>query len=119
MHLAAARRRDREGGELRDLGIAALVTAFGQAWIEFDVYMPECWAKDPQRRAQARIPGRLTFATKPELAVEQAKRLMKAGIRVMWAAADKMYGRFGELRAALRTPSLAYVVIITGPRGQP
>ncbi len=39
--------------------------------------------KTPQRRAQARIPGRLTFATKPELAVEQAKRLMKAGIRVM------------------------------------
>ena len=91
---------------------AALVTAFGQAWIDFDVYMPECWAKDPQRRAQARIPGRLTFATKPELAVEQAKRLMKAGIRVMWAAADEVYGRSGEFRAALRALSLAYVVII-------
>ena len=33
---------------------AALVTALGQAWIDFDVYMPECWAKDPQRR---RRPG--------------------------------------------------------------
>jgi len=91
---------------------AALVTAFGQAWIDFDVYMPECWAKDPQRRAQARIPGRLRFATKPELAAEQAKRLIKAGVRVMWAAADEVYGRSGEFRAALRTLSLAYVVII-------
>jgi SRSO17 transposase len=91
---------------------AALVTAFGQAWIDFDVYMPECWAKDPQRRAQARIPGELTFATKPELAAEQAKRLIKAGIRVMWAAADEVYGRSGEFRAALRALSLAYVVII-------
>jgi SRSO17 transposase len=24
---------------------AALVTALGQAWIDFDVYMPDCWAK--------------------------------------------------------------------------
>jgi SRSO17 transposase len=91
---------------------AALVTAFGQAWIDFDVYMPECWAKDPQRRAEARIPGKLKFATKPELAAEQAKRLIKAGVRVMWAAADEVYGRSGEFRAALRALSLAYVVII-------
>jgi SRSO17 transposase len=90
----------------------ALVTAAGQAWIDFDVYMPACWAKDPQRRAQARIPGELTFATKPELAIEQARRLVKAGVRVMWAAADEVYGRSGEFRAALRALSLAYVVII-------
>src|SRR5258707_13905152 len=25
---------------------AALVTAFGQAWVDFDVYMPDCWADD-------------------------------------------------------------------------
>src|ERR1019366_1317232 len=24
---------------------AALVTALGQAWVDFDVYMPDCWAK--------------------------------------------------------------------------
>ena len=112
MRLAAARRRDREGGELLTWVFAALVTAFGQAWIDFDVYMPECWAKDPQRRAEARIPGKLTFATKPELAAEQAKRLIQAGVRVMWAAADEVYGRSGEFRAALRALSLAYVVII-------
>ena len=58
------------------------------------------------------MPGRLRFATKPELAAEQAKRLIKAGVRVMWAAADEVYGRSGEFRAALRTLSLAYVVII-------
>ena len=91
---------------------AALVTALGQAWIDFDVYMPECWAKDPQRRAKAGIPEKLTFATKPELAIAQVKRLMAAGVRAMWAAADEVYGRSGEFRAALRALSLAYVVII-------
>ena len=34
----------------------ALVTAFGQAWVDFDVYMPDCWARDPQRRKKAGIP---------------------------------------------------------------
>jgi hypothetical protein len=70
----------------------ALVTVFGQAWIDFGVYMPECWAKDPPRREKAGIPEDLTFATKPELAAEQIKRLMAAGVRALWAAADEVYG---------------------------
>ena len=37
---------------------------------------------------------------------------MKAGTRVLWAAADEVYGRCGEFRDALRVLSLAYVVII-------
>jgi SRSO17 transposase len=91
---------------------AALVTALGQAWVDFDVYMPGCWAGDPQRRAEAGIPEKLVFATKPELAIAQVRRLVKAGVRVLWAAADEVYGRSGEFRAALRALSLAYVVII-------
>lgn len=91
---------------------AALVTALGQAWVDFDVYMPECWAKDPRRRAKAGIPADLAFATKPDLAIAQVKRLTAAGVRAMWAAADEVYGRCGEFRAALRELGLAYVVII-------
>ena len=37
---------------------------------------------------------------------------MAAGLGVTWAAADEVYGRCGEFRAALRALSLAYVVII-------
>jgi len=91
---------------------AALVTASGQAWADFDVYMPKSWAKDPQRRRKACIPDRLTFATKPELAINQLKRLMAAGTRAMWAAADEVYGRCSEFRDACRALNLAYVVII-------
>src|SRR5260370_29103191 len=74
--------------------------------------MPDCWATDPQRRKKAGIPEKLTFATKPELAIAQVKRLMAAGLRVTWAAADEAYGRSGEFRAALRALGLSYVVII-------
>jgi SRSO17 transposase len=91
---------------------AALVTAFGQAWADFDVYMPDCWAKDPQRRKKAGIPEKLAFATKPELAINQVRRLMVAGARAPWAAADDVYGRCGKFCGTLRALSLGYVVII-------
>ena len=90
----------------------ALVTACGQAWADFDIYMPKSWAEDPERRKKAGIPEDLAFATKPELAVSQVKRVMTSGIRVLWAAADEVYGRCGEFRDALRALSLAYVVIV-------
>ena len=31
---------------------AALVTASGQAWADFDVYMPDCWAGTPGAAAR-------------------------------------------------------------------
>lgn len=90
----------------------ALVTACAQAWIDFDVYMPKSWARDPGRREKAGIPEGLAFATKPELAIKQVRRVMALGTRVLWAAADEVYGRCGEFRAALRALGLAYVVIV-------
>ncbi len=91
---------------------AALVTVFGQVWVDFDVYMPDCWAGDPARRKKAGIPEGLAFATKPELAAAQVKRLVKGGLRVLWAAADEVYGRSSDFRDVLRGLGLAYVVII-------
>src|SRR6267142_1209502 len=91
---------------------SALVTASGQAWADFDAYMPDCWAKDQGRREKAGIPEGLSFATKPELAIAQVRRLVAGGLRVLWAAADEVYGRSGEFRAALRGLGLSYVVII-------
>jgi SRSO17 transposase len=90
----------------------ALVTALGQAWADFDVYMPKSWAQDPERRRKAGIPAGLLFATKPELAIEQVKRLAASGTRVLWAAADEVYGRCADFRSTLRLLDLAYVVIV-------
>ena len=91
---------------------SALVTASGQAWADFTVYMPECWAKDPQRRRKAGIPDWLMFATKPELAIESGETADGGRGPRPWAAADEVYGRSGEFRAACRALWLAYVVII-------
>jgi hypothetical protein len=88
------------------------VTATGQCWAWFDLYMPECWAKDPVRRKKAGIPRGLEFATKPELAIAQVKGVIERGVRICWVAADEVHGRSGDFRAACRALFLSYVVII-------
>lgn len=90
----------------------AYVTANGQAWADFDVYLPERWASDAARRRAAGIPDDLTFATKPQLAMNQLDRLVAAGLPARWAAFDEVYGRSEALRKKTARAGLAYVAII-------
>ena len=72
---------------------SAYVTANGQAWADFDVYLPKRWAQDLPRRRAAGIPDDLSFSTKPQLAMDQLDRLVAAGLPARWAAFDEVYGR--------------------------
>ncbi len=90
----------------------AYVTAHGQAWADFDVYMPDRWADDLPRRRAAGIPAGLEFATKPQLAMRQLERLAAAGLPARWAAFDEVYGRSEKLRRACARAGLAYVAVI-------
>jgi SRSO17 transposase len=90
----------------------AYVTANGQAWADFDVYLPKRWAQDPPRRRAAGIPDDLSFSTKPQLAMNQLDRLVAAGLPAGWAAFDEVYGRSEALRTKTAKAGLAYVAII-------
>jgi SRSO17 transposase len=91
---------------------AAYVTTSGQAWADFDIYMPDRWARDPERRRAAGIPEELAMTTKPDLAAAQLRRLAAAGLPVGWAAFDEVYTRSGTLRATCEKAGLAYVGIL-------
>jgi SRSO17 transposase len=91
---------------------SAYVTAAGQAWADFDVYVPDRWAGDLPRRRAAGIPDDLEFATKPQLAMNQLDRLTAARLPLRWAAFDEVYGRSGQLRKKAAKAGLAYVGII-------
>ena len=91
---------------------SAYVTAAGQAWADFDVYMPGRWAGDLARRRAAGIPDDLEFATKPQLAMNQLGRLTAAGLPAQWTAFDEVYGRSEKLRKKAAKAGLAYVAII-------
>jgi SRSO17 transposase len=90
----------------------AYVSAGGQAWVDFDVYLPARWAQDLPRRRAAGIPDDLEFATKPQLAMRQLQRLMAAGLSARWVAFDEVYGRSEQLRKQAAAAGLAYAAII-------
>ena len=95
---------------------SAYVTANGQAWVDFEVYLPQRWARDLPRRRAAGIPDDLTFATKPQLAMNQLDRLTAglpgAELPARWVAFDEVYGRSEALRTTAARAGLAYVAII-------
>jgi SRSO17 transposase len=90
----------------------AYVSTSGQAWVDFDVYLPQRWADDLPRRHTAGIPSDLEFATKPQLATRQLERLTAAGLPAKWVAFDEVYGRSEHLRTTAARAGLAYAAII-------
>src|SRR5215216_3563996 len=40
----------------------------GRAFVDRELYLPQEWAQDPERRGAAGVPPAVSFATKPELA---------------------------------------------------
>ena len=91
---------------------SAYVTTSGQAWADFDVFMPGRWDKDLARRRAAGIPREVERKTKPLLATDQLERLLKAGLPARWAAFDEVYGRSSALRGACQAAGLPYVAVI-------
>ena len=90
----------------------AYVATSGQAWVDFDVYLPKRWADNPARRAAAAVPDELPMQTKPQLAIAQLARLMASGLPIRWVAFDEVYGRSSALRQACEDHHLPYVAIV-------
>jgi SRSO17 transposase len=78
--------------------------------VAYRLYLPELWAKDPQRRQKAGVPKQIEFQTKPQLALEQIRQAATAGIDRGVVLADAAYGNDTDFRAGLTELELTYVV---------
>ncbi len=92
---------------------AAYASRHGHALIDRALYLPKAWADDPARRAAARVPGDVGFATKPRIAIRMVGRALAAGVPFSWVAADTVYGA-GAVEMALRRAGKGYVLGVTG-----
>jgi SRSO17 transposase len=84
----------------------------GAALVDRELYLPEEWAADRDRRRAAAVPEKTEFATKPDLARRMIERALKAGAACSWVAADEVYGNNSKLRQWLEERRLGYVLAI-------
>jgi SRSO17 transposase len=85
----------------------------GQALIDRALYLPADWAKDEQRRREARIPADIAFTTKPKLGLAMLERARQAGIRFAWITADSVYGADHAIRRWAERHRRGYVLAVT------
>ncbi len=90
----------------------AYATGAGRTLVDRELYLPKVWAQDAGRRAQARIPASVEFATKPELAMAMLTRAMDAGLPAGWVTGDEVYGQYYRLRALLEARAMGYVLAV-------
>ena len=86
----------------------------GQAFIDRELYLPEEWAQDEERRKQAGVPEEIGMRTKPELAKEMLGRALDAGVKAAWVVADSVYGDTRRLGMFLEGREQPYVLALSG-----
>jgi SRSO17 transposase len=75
------------------------------------LFLPETWIKDPQRLQHAGVPERFwAERSKPEIALEELKRLLQAGVSFGAVLADAGYGISAPFRQALSALGLRWAV---------
>jgi SRSO17 transposase len=84
----------------------------GRALVDRELYLPKEWATDPDRRAEAHVPGQVVFRTKPQLAQAMLERALDADVPAGWVTADEVYGGDGRLRAWLERRDQPYVLAV-------
>src|SRR5579862_7465925 len=77
--------------------------------VAYRLYLPQTWAKDRKRRNKARVPKKIKFKTKPQIALEQMDEACKAGVPRGVALMDASYGTNSALRAGVSALALSYV----------
>lgn len=85
----------------------------GSLPVAWQLYLPQEWIDDKDRRRKAAIPEDARFATKTEIALQQLRRLLAEGAPPHCVLADAGYGTHNEFRQALTDMGLQYVVGVT------
>ena len=92
----------------------AYTSAKGHTLIDRELYLPEEWASDPERRRAAGVSEEVVFRTKPQMALEMLKRTYDSGIPFRWVTGDSVYGDFREIRAWCESVGKGYVLCVSG-----
>ena len=88
------------------------------AWpVNGQLYLPEGWCQDAQRRRRAAIPDPVTFETKVTLALHLIDAAKEAGVPFHLVSSDSGYGDNPTFLDGLEARRLAYVVGVASDFG--
>ena len=90
----------------------AYASGKGHALIDRELYLPESWCEDADKRTEAAIPEEVAFATKPALACRMIGRALDAGLPCAWVLGDEIYGSDRRLRLELERREQPFVLAI-------
>jgi len=94
--------------------------------VDFELFLPEEWARDPARRREAQIPEQVQFETKVDLALGAIERAVESKVPGDLVLADTAYGRSAKFRDTVRMLGFDYAVgvdsttklVVLGPGGR-
>ena len=87
-------------------------TVQGRVLLDRELYLPQVWAEDEERRREAGVPEAATFRTKPQLALDMLERAVESGVPFRWVAGDAVYGSDRNLRLWLERAEIPHVLAI-------
>jgi SRSO17 transposase len=89
------------------LSVSTWSSSLPVAW---QLYLPETWCQDQERRRKAGVPEEIGFRTKPEIALEQIRKAVEQKLPAGVVLADAGYGNGTSFRAGVTQLELQYVM---------
>ena len=86
--------------------------AKGRTLLDWELYLPQVWAQDRERRREAGVPEDAVFRTKPQLAQLMLERAADSGVPFSWFTGDEVYGSGRKLRLWLEREGVPHVMAI-------
>ncbi len=88
----------------------AYASAKGRTLLDRELYLPQVWSEDRERRREAGVPEDVEFQTKPQLARRMLERALESGVPFGWVAGDEVYGSDRNLRLWLEGEGIPHVL---------
>ena len=90
----------------------AYASAKGKTLLDRELYLPQVWADDRERRGEAGVPESVGFRTKGQLARLMLERAVESELPFAWFTGDEVYGSDRNLRLWLERAEIPHVLAV-------